>query len=76
MILSGKTVNEFYKIRTSSGDLYGIKKGKTRYLKYSECEYILKNYWQKSYSRILSVIIGELDVEVLHKEYGFMIMSI
>lgn len=71
LILSGKTVNEFYKIRTSSGDLYGIKKGKTRYLKYSECEYILKNYWQKSYSRILSVIIGELDVGVLHKEYGF-----
>lgn len=69
--LSGKTVNEFYKIRTSSGDLYGIKKGKTRYLKYSECEYIFKNYWQKSYSRILSVIIGELDVGVLHKEYGF-----
>lgn len=71
LILSGKTVNEFYKIRTSSGDLYGIKKGKTRYLKYSECEYILKNYWQKSYSRILSVIIGELDISVLRKEYGF-----
>lgn len=69
--LSGKTVNEFYKIRTSSGDLYGIKKGKTRYLKYSECEYIFKNYWQKSFSRILSVIIGELDISVLRKEYGF-----
>lgn len=69
--LSGKTVNEFYKIRTSSGDLYGIKKGKTRYLKYSECEYIFKNHWQKSYSRILSVIIGEVGEDVLHKEYGF-----
>ena len=69
--LSGKTVNEFYKIRTSSGDLYGIKKGKTRYLKYSECEYIFKNHWQKSYSRILSVIIGEVGEDVLRKEYGF-----
>ena len=71
MNLSGKTVNEFYKIRTSSGDLYGIKKGKTRYLKYSECEYIFKNHWQKSYSRILSVIIGEVGEDVLRKEYGF-----
>ena len=71
LILCGKTQKEFYKIRTSSGDLYGIKKGKARYLKYSECEYILKNHWMKSYSRILSVIIGELDVSVLRKEYGF-----
>ena len=61
----------FYKIRTSSGDLYGFKKGKVRYLKYSECESILKNHWMKSYSRILSVIIGELDISVLQKEYGF-----
>lgn len=71
LILCWKTQKEFYKIRTSSGDLYGIKKGKARYLKYSECEYILKNHWQKSYTRILSVIIGELDVSVLRKEYGF-----
>lgn len=71
LILCGKTQKEFYKIRTSSGDLYGIKKGKARYLKYSECEFILKNHWQKSYTRILSVIIGELDVSVLRKEYGF-----
>ncbi len=69
--LSGKTVNEFYKIRDSSGNLYGIKKGKVRFLKYSDCEFILKNYWMKSYSRILSVIIGELDESVLRKEYGF-----
>ena len=71
LTLCGKTQKEFYKIRTSSGDLYGFKKGKTRYLKYSECEFILKNHWMKSYSRILSVIIGELDVSVLRKEYGF-----
>ena len=71
LILCGKTQKEFYKIRTSSGDLYGIKKGKARYLRYSECEFILKNHWQKSYTRILSVIIGELDVSVLRKEYGF-----
>ena len=71
LILCGKTQKEFYKIRNSSGDLYGFKKGKVRYLKYSECELILKNYWMKSYSRILSVIIGELDVSVLRKEYGF-----
>lgn len=69
--LCGKTQKEFYKIRTSSGNLYGIKKGKARFLKYSECEFILKNYWLKSYSRILSVIIGELDVSVLRNEYGF-----
>lgn len=69
--LSEKTVNEFYKIRDSSGNLYGIKKGKVRFLKYSDCEFILKNYWMKSYSRILSVIIGELDISVLRKEYGF-----
>ena len=71
LILCWKTQKEFYKIRTSSGDLYGFKKGKVRYLKYSECESILKNYWMKSYSRILSVIIGELDISVLQKEYGF-----
>lgn len=71
LILCGKTQKEFYKIRTSSGDLYGFKKGKVRYLQYSECELILKNYWMKSYSRILSVIIGELDISVLQKEYGF-----
>lgn len=71
LILCWKTQKEFYKIRTSSGDLYGFKKGKVRYLKYSECELILKNYWMKSYSRILSVIIGELDISVLQKEYGF-----
>lgn len=71
LILCGKTQKEFYKIRTSSGDLYGIKKGKTRYLKYSDCEFILKNHWMKSYSRILSVIIGELDISVLRNEYGF-----
>lgn len=71
LILCGKTQKEFYKIRTSSGNLYGIKKGKARFLKYSECEFILKNYWQKSYSRILSVIIGELDISVLRNEYGF-----
>lgn len=71
LILCGKTQKEFYKIRNSCGDLYGFKQGKTRYLKYSECEFILKNYWQKSYSRILSVIIGELDISVLRNEYGF-----
>lgn len=71
LILCGKAQKEFYKIRTSSGDLYGIKKGKARFLKYSECDFILKNHWLKSYSRILSVIIGELDVSVLQKEYGF-----
>lgn len=71
LILCWKTQKEFYKIRTSCGDLYGFKKGKVRYLKYSECELILKNYWMKSYSRILSVIIGELDISVLQKEYGF-----
>ena len=71
LILCWKTQKEFYKIRTSSGDLYGFKKGKVRYLKYSECESILKNHWMKSYSRILSVIIGELDISVLQKEYGF-----
>lgn len=71
LILCWKTQKEFYKIRTSSGDLYGFKKGKVRYLKYSECEFILKNHWMKSYSRILSVIIGELDISVLQKEYGF-----
>ena len=71
LILCWKTQKEFYKIRTSSGDLYGLKKGKVRYLKYSECESILKNHWMKSYSRILSVIIGELDISVLQKEYGF-----
>lgn len=71
LILCWKTQKEFYKIRTSSGDLYGFKKGKVRYLQYSECELILKNYWMKSYSRILSVIIGELDISVLQKEYGF-----
>lgn len=71
LILCGKTQKEFYKIRTSSGNLYGIKKGKARFLKYSECDFILKNHWLKSYSRILSVIIGELDVSVLRKEYGF-----
>lgn len=71
LILCGKVQKEFYKIRTSSGDLYGIKKGKARFLKYSECDFILKNHWLKSYSRILSVIIGELDVSVLQKEYGF-----
>lgn len=71
LILCGKTQKEFYKIRTSSGNLYGIKKGKARFLKYSECDFILKNHWLKSYSRILSVIIGELDVSVLQKEYGF-----
>lgn len=71
LILCGKTQKEFYKIRNSSGDLYGFKKGKVRYLKYSECEFILKNHWMKSYTRILSVIIGELDISVLRKEYGF-----
>lgn len=71
LILCWKTQKEFYKIRTSSSDLYGFKKGKVRYLKYSECESILKNHWMKSYSRILSVIIGELDISVLQKEYGF-----
>lgn len=71
LILCGKTQKEFYKIRTLSGNLYGIKKGKTRYLKYSDCEFILKNHWMKSYSRILSVIIGELDISVLRNEYGF-----
>lgn len=71
LILCWKMQKEFYKIRTSSGDLYGFKKGKVRYLKYSECESILKNHWMKSYSRILSVIIGELDISVLQKEYGF-----
>lgn len=71
LILCWKTQKEFYKIRTSCGDLFGIKKGKARYLKYSDCEYILKNHWQKSYTRILSVIIGELDISVLQKEYGF-----
>lgn len=71
LILCWKTQKEFFKIRTSSGDLYGFKKGKVRYLKYSECESILKNHWMKSYSRILSVIIGELDISVLQKEYGF-----
>lgn len=71
LILCGKTQKEFYKIRTSSGNLYGIKKEKARFLKYSECDFILKNHWLKSYSRILSVIIGELDVSVLQKEYGF-----
>lgn len=71
LILCWKTQKEFYKIRTSSGDLYGFKKGKVRYLQYSECELILKNYWMKSYSRILSVIIGELDISLLQKEYGF-----
>ena len=71
LILCGKTQKEFYKIRNSCGDLYGFKQGKTRYLKYIDCEFILKTYWMKSYSRILSVIIGELDVEVLRKEYGF-----
>lgn len=71
LTLCGKAQKEFYKIRTSSGDLYGIKKGKARFLKYSECDFILKNHWLKSYSRILSVIIGELDVSVLQKEYGF-----
>lgn len=69
--MCGKTQKEFYKIRTSSGDIYGFKKGKVRYLKYIDCEFILKTYWLKSYSRILSVIIGELDVSVLRKEYGF-----
>lgn len=69
--LCNKKRKEFYKIRDASGNLYGKMKGRERGLTYEECEIILKEYWMKSYVRILSVLIGKLDMEMLRKEYAF-----
>lgn len=71
LTLCNKKRKEFYKIRDASGKLYGKMKGRERLLTYEECEIILKEYWMKSYVRILSVLIGKLDMELLQKEYGF-----
>ena len=71
LTLCNKKRKEFYKIRDASGNLYGKMKGRERGLTYEECEIILKEYWMKSYVRILSVLIGKLDMEMLRKEYAF-----
>lgn len=71
LILCQKNRKEFYKIRDGLGNLFGTTKGRERFLTYEECEIILKKNWMKSYVRILSILIGEVGVETLRKEYGF-----
>lgn len=71
LTLCQKRRKEFYKVRDTSGNLYGKIKGRERFLSYEECNVILKNHWMKSYVRILSILIGELEQETLQKEYSF-----
>lgn len=71
LTLCQKNRKEFYKIRDGLGNLFGTTKGRERFLNYEECEIILKKNWMKSYVRILSLLIGEVGVETLRKEYGF-----
>ena len=69
--LCNKKSKEFYKIKNSDGELFGYKQKKERILTYKDCEIILKNYWLKSYIQILSVLVGEVDIEQLQCEYEF-----
>ena len=69
--LCNKKSKEFYKIKNKDGELFGFKQKKERMLTYKDCEYILKKYWLKSYIQILSVLIGEVDLEQLQCEYAF-----
>lgn len=69
--LCNKKSKEFYKIKNKDGELFGFKQKKERVLTYKDCEYILKKYWLKSYIQILSVLIGEVDLEQLQCEYAF-----
>ena len=69
--ICNKRPKEFYKIKNNAGELFGKKRGTERVLTYVECNYILKNYWCKSYTRILSISISEIDLELLQKEYEF-----
>lgn len=69
--LCNKKSKEFYKIKNSDGELFGFKQKKERMLTYKDCEFILKKYWLKSYIQILSVLIGEVDLEQLQCEYAF-----
>lgn len=71
LTLCQKNRKEFYKIRDGLGNLFGTTKGRERFLTYEECEIFLKKNWMKSYVRILSILIGEVGVETLRKEYGF-----
>lgn len=71
LALCQKSRKEFYKIRNESGNLFGTLKGRERFLNYEECEIILKKNWMKSYVRILSILIGEVGMETLREEYGF-----
>ena len=71
LTLCQKNRKEFYKIRDGLGNLFGTIKGRERFLNYEECEIILKKNWMKSYVRILSILIGEVDMEMLRKEYAF-----
>ncbi|MBU9872024.1 hypothetical protein KTQ89_06570 [Holdemanella porci] len=69
--LCNKKSKEFYKIKNKNGELFGFKQKKERVLTYKECAFILKKYWLKSYIQILSVLIGEVEIELLHCEYEF-----
>ena len=71
LTLCQKHRKEFYKVRDAFGNLYGKIKGRERFLTYVECETILKKNWMKSYVRILSILIGEIGMETLQEEYGF-----